>query len=158
MKKLQINANQARDLYENGSPKFKKQLIEFFGSYFFSDDITDRVKTIDDAISILDDNDIDVLELKKMTAAQIKGNALYYQQAKIITKVLNEDWVPDWSNNRQEKFSIGMQYKEGSGLADTTVDYWVAYTSVGSRLCFASNELAAYAAKQFYNIYLQLFN
>jgi hypothetical protein len=77
----------------------------------------------------------------------------------IIAKALNEGWVPDWSNWDEYKYYpwFDMQPSSGSGFAYGDYDFWSTYSSVGSRLCFKSSELAEYAGKQFEGLYKDYF-
>ena len=49
MKTLQISEQKARELYKTGSKDLKTILEESFTKEFFSNDITDRIKTYEDA-------------------------------------------------------------------------------------------------------------
>ena len=116
--------------------------------------ITDRIKTIQDAINELGEPDVEVAELRKLENATITSHILYRQQAVVITKALNEDWVPDFSNLEQTKYEPWFEY-------DSSADGFLRYnylgrgtsTDVGSRLCFKSRELAEYFGKQFIEIH-----
>ena len=81
----------------------------------------------------------------------------------IITEALNEGWTPNWNDSNQFKYSpyfrvnASKDKPAGFGFSGTDYDGWLARTSVGSRLCFKSSELALYAAKQFEKLYIEYF-
>jgi len=107
--------------------------------------ITDRVKTFQDACNVLGitwDGAPSVLK---------QPDEVAYGQLKIIVGALNEGWTPDWNNNSEYKYYPWFKMDRGFVLND--VDYHCTDTHVGSRLCFKNEQLAEYAAKQFLSIY-----
>ena len=117
--------------------------------------ITDRVKTFNDALSCLPDEDKDLLIYRTMNNAGITGYALATQKLVIIVKALNEGWKPDWNNSNEYKYwpYFDMRSASGFGFSHSLYAYWNTNTNVGSRLCLKSSELAKYAATQFIEIY-----
>jgi len=123
-------------------------------------DIRDRIKTIDDAIKILGDDDPDVIDYWKIESTGITSHVFWNQKLILIIKALNEGWTPDWHNDKWDKFypwfymdgssSSGRFSFHDSGNRDSC-------SYCGSRLCFKSKELAQYAAKQFLDIYEKAF-
>src|SRR5690554_1869097 len=132
------------------------------GEIYFEEipkNITERIKTIEDAIKELGDQDEEVIELRKMEKAGITSHILYYQQIVVFTKALNEDWIADWSNSNQRKYFNWFEMGSSSGSVfrvSGCVD-WHTDSSCGARLCFKSKELATYAGKQFESIYKEAF-
>jgi len=120
--------------------------------------ITDRVKTFEDACQIAGvSNNLRLLldyngQDKDMIAAQA------HAKVGIIATALNEGWYPDFSDKSQYKYYPWMQYTPGVGFSYLGYGDDDAHSSVGSRLCFKSEELAKYAATQFKDIYNDLFN
>lgn len=121
-------------------------------------DIKERVKTFEDALAIvgasenlkmlLDYNGIDKDMLASVAHAKLS----------IIAKALNEGWAPDWEDSDDYKYYPWFEYKAGVGFSDSNCERWRTVTSVGSRLCFKSSELALYAGKQFQGLYNDLFS
>ena len=73
---------------------------------------------------------------------------------KLLTKSLNEGWEPDWDNSSERKYFPWFNMSSsGSGFSFCVCDDWGTHSSVGSRLCFKSSELAKYAGTQFTDIY-----
>ena len=84
-----------------------------------------------------------------------------HYQLVIVAQAINDGWKPDWSDSSQYKYHPWMKVKatkkkpSGSGLSFDGYDVWYSNTDVGSRLAFKNSELAAYAGKQFNDLYNQ---
>lgn len=116
--------------------------------------IIERVKSIDDAINELGEDDEEVAELRKLLIANITSHILYRQQAVVIAKALNEGWIADYTNIDQSKYEPRFYYNSSAGgFVFSDFGYWYLYTCVGSRLCFHSSELAKYFGNQFIEIH-----
>ena len=151
MKTLQIGKSKAREIYETASYGLKTMLEDAFGKEFFSVDVTDCIKTYEDACEELDITPIDE---SVMLSNGFTKDEIAYRKIKTIAEALNGCWKPDWSNVKQKKWvpwfrsdSSGFVFDESSFvLLDAT-------TSYGGHLCFKREDLADYAAKQFVEIY-----
>lgn len=155
-KSLQIDENKAYDLYKTASPEFKQMLEDSFGREFFNRSITDRVKSYEDACSVLGIDPHtsmpDVCECPK----EDQRSYVAFHKLVVVIRALNEGWRPDWTNTGQNKwFNWWYVDTESAGLAS-------AYSSIvpsdsnahfGSRLCFKSEALADYAAETFKSLY-----
>lgn len=151
-KTLTLNGTTARKLYPQASSEFKTLLEENFSKEFFSQKITDRVKTIQDAFEVTG------LTPGDLFASTDTVDERAYKTVKLIAKALNEDWTPDWNDKKQPKY-FPYFFFNGSGFALRFVSDYYQLSLVGSRLCFRSRELAEYAATQFvkeYNGFLSL--
>lgn len=116
--------------------------------------ITERIKTIEDAINELGETDVEVAELRKLENANITSHILYKQQAVVIAKALNEGWIADYTNIDQTKYEPRFYYASSAGgFVCHGYDGWATSTAVGSRLCFHSSELAKYFGTQFIEIH-----
>jgi hypothetical protein len=80
-------------------------------------------------------------------------DTIAYEKAKIVTKAINQDWVPDWNNPSQYKYWPWFNLSSGFGFSYSGSDCAYAHSVVGSRLCFESREKSDYAGKQFLEIY-----
>jgi len=71
----------------------------------------------------------------------------------IIAEAINQGWTPDWNNSNQRKYFPYFNLSSGFGFGDS--GYYCVYsiTSVGSRLCFETEEKSTYTGKQFIDIY-----
>jgi len=151
MKLLQIEDSKARILYKTATPEFKEILEDSFGKEFFSGKITDRIKTYEDACTELGEKPLNESELKSFGFTPDEIN---YRKLKTVIKVLNEGWVPDWTNGNQAKWYPYFRLSSGAFVFDGAgCDYSIAFAGYGSRLCLSSAELATYAGKQFVDIF-----
>lgn len=151
MKTLQISEQKARELYKSGSSELKSILEEYFGKDFFSQKITDRVKTYEDACHELSTSPLD--ENKLMELGLTKHD-IAYQKLATIVKALNEGWIPDWDNYNEYKYYPWFEMSPSSfAFYDSDCGPAIAGAGSGSRLKFRTHELAEYAAKQFIDIW-----
>jgi hypothetical protein len=154
MATLTIDNDKARKIYPTASSEIKTILEQSFGKDFFSQKITDRVKTFEDACEVVGIIP-DLIELDGDTLDEIA-----YKKLKVIVKALNEGWIPDWKDTNQYKYYPWFYMDKthsSSGFSFFFVGYYCTGSYVGSRLCFKSAALAEYAAKQFTGIYKEFF-
>lgn len=149
MQTLQIDGKKAKKLFPTASPEFREMLLDSFGEKFFSEKITDRIKTFEDACEEINENPNDP-NFSTGTPDEIA-----FKKIKVIVKALNpKDWITDWDNGNQRKWYPWF-YMNQPGFRFDGADfaYSAAGTASGSRLCFFSEELATYAGKQFLDLY-----
>ena len=117
-----------------------------------------EIKTLEDAINKLGEDDKEVINLFKLTREDFDNHILYRQQAVVIAKALNNGWVPDFLNSYQLKYEARFDFEASLG-SFTCNDYdgWGTHSNVGSHLCFKSKELAEYFGKQFIDIHNKYF-
>lgn len=153
MKTLKISEQKARELYKNSSQELKAILEESFGKEFFSQSITDRIKSYEDACEELG---IPTLDEAKLMELGLTQQDIAYQKLTTIIKALNEGWVPDvcdsdvcrwypWfrPNGSPSSFAFdGSHYGHSDACAGS-----------GSRLCLKSEELSNYCSKQFLDLW-----
>lgn len=148
MEQLIIDKKLAKKLYPKADQELRDLLLGKFGETTFTEKITDRIKTFEDACELLGFSP---------AFSDLDGpDEIAYKKLKIIIRALNEGWVPDWNNSNQRKWAPWFEYSS-SGFRFHAAAYALTYTDStgGSRLCFASEELAIYAAKQFVDLYNQ---
>lgn len=155
MKTLQISEQKAREFYKSGSSELKSILEESFGKDFFSQKITDRVKTYEDACRELSTSPLD--ENKLMELGLTKHD-IAYQKLVTIIKALNEGWVPDVCDSSVYRWYPWFK-TNGSpssfAFCDSRCDYALANAGSWSRLCLKSKELSEYCGKQFIDLWKQ---
>jgi hypothetical protein len=70
----------------------------------------------------------------------------------IIIQALNDEWKPNWQDTNESKYygwwDLNKDSVNRSGFRLYYVYDFYFYSSVGSRLCFRSRELAEWAFKQ----------
>lgn len=153
MQQLKIDELKAKALYPTASKEFKAMLEDSFGKDFFSQKITDRVKSFEDAC-LLTGRVADDADFHTGTPDEIA-----YKKLKVIALALNEGVTLSFANSNQKKWRPWFEYS-GSGFRfyDTYCGFTFTTATGGSRLCFHSEELARYAGTQFIDLYNQLLN
>lgn len=148
-------------------------------------DVTERIKTFEDALNELEvraangDNTAKMLYDDWHNVTTDSDDLIAYLQLRIITAALNEGWEPQFTKGeRRWYFWYDLITKEqydklsdkdksrvvgrGGGSASAYSGLVCSYasgassfsvTSLGSRLAFKSEKLAAYAGRQFAEIY-----
>ena len=121
-------------------------------------DIKDKVKSFEDACKVLDITP---------SVPVVTGIPEKYQkplianyQLMVIAEALNEGWTPDWSNGEWDKWYPWFVLDDSSSagrFSFDVADNQRSGSSVGSRLCFKSKDLATYAGTQFLDIYKDFF-
>jgi len=150
-KPVLIEESEARSMWQNATPEFKKLLETTFGKEFFSMKITDRIKTYEDACKELG---IEPLDESEMIEAGFTPDEIIYRMIKTITKALVGDWKTNWEDGSQKKWYPWFKVSSG-GFVFYVAPYRYSGADAGSasRLCFPTEELAIYAGKQFIELY-----
>ncbi|WP_353166743.1 hypothetical protein [Empedobacter brevis] len=115
--------------------------------------IIERIKTLQDAINELGEQDEQVIELRKLENTGITNHILFHQQAVVIAKALQDGWEADFSDSNQFKYTAYFKASSSGGFVCSVFAYWNSYTTVGSRLCLPTSELAKYFGTQFIEIH-----
>jgi hypothetical protein len=81
--------------------------------------------------------------------------------ARAANRIANggKEWKPDFSNHSQWKYTAYFFHPEGgsSGFRFDDCGGWNSSSSVGSRLCFISREVAEHVGKTFIKLYNEYF-
>lgn len=133
--------------------------------YFYKEEdyeeITDRVKTYEDACKVLG---VEPINEQNAKAQGFRSDEIARRKLETIAAALNEGWKPDWNNTDQYKYYPYFYIQEnakGKGSAGLSYAYTIraaAYSAAnfGSRLCFYASRLARYASNQFTDLYEQI--
>jgi hypothetical protein len=137
--------------YSKAKSPRKVMLENLFGIKTFQPEIKERIKNFDD---VLRENGIVKLDFEK-SCQGLTTDEVAYKQVKEIAKAFNEGWVPDWTNSSQGKYYpwFKMGSPSGGGVSYFVCANWSTNSSVGSRLCFKSSDLAKHAGQLFESIY-----
>lgn len=168
--------NELQAIYDQLNSEQQTLLVNIFGEDTFKPkDIRDRVKTFEDACTVLG---IDPDEWKKKHLMFSK-DVLAYLKLRIITQALNEGWYPKFTEDErryypwfyiltQEEYDnlsaeakrrcvwrAGSSASAGGGLVCASAGgaSSVSYPSSGARLALSNYDLAVYAGKQFIDIW-----
>lgn len=133
--------------------------------YFYKEEdyeeITDRVKTYEDACKVLG---VEPINEQNAKAQGFRSDEIARRKLETIAAALNEGWKPDWNNTDQYKYypyfyiQENAKGKGSAGLSCATTYYAAAHSHahLGSRLCFYASRLARYASNQFTDLYEQI--
>lgn len=133
--------------------------------YFYKEEdyeeITDRVKTYEDACKVLG---VEPINEQNAKAQGFRSDEIARRKLETIAAALNEGWKPDWNNTDQYKYYPYFYIQEnakgkgsaGLSFATTSNAATVASAYFGSRLCFYASRLARYASNQFTDLYEQI--
>lgn len=143
MKNLQIDDATARKIYPTAAQELKTILEDTFGKAFFSQDICDRVNTMEDVYRESGKTYADIA-LVGLTPDEIG-----YRKAKLIFAVMNEEWVPDYDNPNQDKFELRWIKNKKGGFSYTDYFRWNSITFAGARLTARSGKIANHIGKCF---------
>lgn len=172
---------EARKAGANGYMQFLENL---FGKELFKPkNVMERVKTFDDALKELGDDNQLVKEYYErwqlVGDKDVSKDYVAYLKLRIITAALNEGWEPEfipgerrwapyfllYTKEEYEKLNDDVRarvvYRSScsadayGGVSCAYASYYSAYVyaDIGSRLAFKSEKLAEYAGMQFLDIY-----
>lgn len=116
-------------------------------------DITKRVKTYADACAVLG---IEPVNEDVLTKLGFTKDEIAYRKLKTIAEALNEGWRPNWDDSDEYKYWPWFVYNPAyAGFAHAYTHYSASGTTAhfGSRLCYKTRELAAYAGRTFEGLY-----
>ncbi len=153
---LTITPTNAQAAYNNADAAGKALLENLLGKeIFIPKDIKEHIKSFDDVLNALDEQSRTNLGtfLAYNGVNDILVSSKAHAMLVAVAKVLNEGWQPDWENSSQYKYIPWFKHKPGFGLSFDVVVSWITGSTVGSRLCYKSEELAEYAATQFADLY-----
>jgi hypothetical protein len=91
---------------------------------------------------------------KLTTLPEIKER--YYEDLILVAKALNGNWKPYWNDVNEYKWFPYFDFSSGFRFSDTDFNCEFTGISIGSRLCFKSEQIAEYAGKTFIEQYQKL--
>ena len=119
--------------------------------------IKDRIKNFDDVLEELGSSDEDVIDYKVLSSNNVSKFILASLQIKMIVRVLNEGWIPDWTNNSEYKwYPWAYLYKNGELPLGNCV-YYYSNAGCSAHFCFKSEDICKYAFKTFNKEYFEYF-
>ena len=132
--------------------------------YFYKEEdyeeITDRVKTYEDACKVLG---VEPINEQNAKAQGFRSDEIARRKLETIAAALNEGWKPDWNNTDQYKYYPYFYIQENAKGASAGLSCASSYDAatathafVGSRLCYYASRLARYAGNQFTDLYEQI--
>jgi len=115
-------------------------------------DSWEYIKSFEDVIKYLGEEDEYVIEYKKLIKANITSKSLSFQMLICWVKSLNERHVLDWSDSKEYKYCIWWYMNPFRVVG---VCHGCESSRVPSALCFKKREIAIYAHqnKEFFSLY-----
>lgn len=180
---LTISRENAIAAYDNTNDAGRKLLENLFGKEVFAKDITERVKTFEDACNVLGDDHPLVKEYCGVVNVDldITQDLIAYLKLRIITAVLNEGWEPQFTEDEWHYFPWFQFFTQKEinemGASEKACVIIISHASYNSsayvgltfahantvssysggqadaRLAFKTRELAEYAGRQFIRLY-----
>lgn len=154
MRTLQIKQDSLLVAFRNAGKEGKQVLSDLFGKQVaLYDNITDRVKSFEDACQVLGIS-TNVPEVKGLPRKHQKAIIANYKLI-IIAEALNEGWKPNWQDSDEYKYYpwFDMSNPAGVGFSNTRNAASITYANIGSRLCLKNRELAIYFGQTFTDLF-----
>lgn len=118
-------------------------------------EITDRVKTVEDACKELGEHDAEVRTLRQLESiASLSKRVIDSQRLVVIIKALNEGWYPDWD---KDDYKCYPYFTMRGCQVFNCVDRWSYGTHVPAPSLLKSDKLVRYIASQFLDLYRSVF-
>lgn len=180
-KELKISAENALAAYNNTDANGRELLEHLFGKEIFTQDIKDKVKTFDDAVAILGNDNHAVIDYYAIADKTCTEDILAFAKLRVIVEALNEGWKPKFDGDECRYYPwfyiytkkeyeeldedekkdcrvVGRSHSNADsvgGVAFVGAYDGSSYTvsGRGSRLAFKTRELAEYCGKQFIDIW-----
>lgn len=180
--KITIQKENVLNTYNQASEEQKALLENMFGKDMFQpQDIKERVKTFDDAVAILGNDNQAVIDYYAIADKTCTEDILAFAKLRVIAEALNEGWIPKFDGDecryypwfyiytkeeyekldedkKKECRVVGRLYfnsNANGGLVYANAIFASSYSNsyYGSRLAFKTRELAKYCGKQFIDIW-----
>lgn len=154
MRTLQIKQDSLLVAFRNAGKEGKQVLSDLFGKQVaLYDNITDRVKSFEDACQVLGIS-TNVPEVKGLPRKHQKAIIANYKLI-VIAEALNEGWKPNWQDSDEYKYYPWFDMSNPAGVGYSSTNYTASLTSAdfGSRLCLKNRELAIYFGQTFTDLF-----
>ena len=154
MRTLQIKQDSLLVAFRNAGKEGKQVLSDLFGKQVaLYDNITDRVKSFEDACQVLGIS-TNVPEVKGLPRKHQKAIIANYKLI-VIAEALNEGWKPNWQDSDEYKYYPWFDMSNPAGVCYSFTNYTASntYAAVGSRLCLKNRELAIYFGQTFTDLF-----
>lgn len=182
--KITIQKENVLNAYNQASEEQKALLENMFGKDMFQpQDIKERVKTFDDAVAILGNDNQAVIDYYAIADKTCTEDILAFAKLRVIAEAMNEGWKPKFDGvecryypwfyiyTKEEYEKLDEDKKKecrvvgrsngnsnaNGGLIFAVENFASSYSfsNYGSRLAFKTRELAKYCGKQFIDIWAE---
>ena len=117
----------------------------------------EQISSLEEACEYLGESDDEVKQLRILEkVVGLAKHVVVEQELVVITKALNEKQTLDWDNHNEYKYFLWWYL--GKNFRLNSCSYCDSSSSVPTRLCFKSREIAMHASKKFKNKYEEYMN
>jgi hypothetical protein len=148
---MEIDKQTAKRLYDESPDWFQNQLKREFGEDLFKKREYENIKTFEDACRYCGTTEAEFN--KKLTDLCLDADTISFEKLKIVNRAINQGWAPDYTNTNQRKWFPYFVLSSGFGFSDSNYYCDRTAASVGSRLCFETEEQASYSGRQFIDLW-----
>lgn len=181
-KEISIQKEIVLEAYKRASEEQKQVLENLFGKdVFLPQDITERIKTFHDAVSLLGYDNQTVIDYHRLSNINSAKDIIAFAKLRVITEALNEGWEPTFDSEERRYYPWFFIYQEEEykelnedekkgvfefmrscndlntlcGVVFAWAGNDASYTNsgYGSRLALKSSKLAQYCGRQFIDIW-----
>ena len=178
-----ISKENILNAYNQASGEQKALLENMFGKdMFHPQDIKERIKTFDDAVAILGNDNQAVIDYYAIADKTCTEDILAFAKLRVIAEALNEGWKPKFDGDECRYYPwfyiytkkeyeeldedekkkcrvVGRSISSSNAIGGLVCAYALNASSSsdsynGSRLAFKTRELAEYCGKQFIDIWV----
>lgn len=179
---INIQKENVLNAYKNGNQDQKTLLEKLFGKDTFQPkDIKERVKTFEDALTILGNDNQTVIDYFAISRTRCTDDIFAFAKLRVIAAALNEGWEPTFDKDERRYYPwfylyAQKEYEEldedeknsccaplrsysnahasgGLVCANASSTGSHSLSNDGVRLAFKTEELAEYCGKQFIDIW-----
>lgn len=151
-KELKVKKSDALKAWRNGNSESKILLENLYGADTFKNqNVTDRIQSFEDAME--ETGRPNVPDFSNLPEDMRTYHESLYKMT-VIAEAINEGWTPNWDNDNERKWRPWFVMSPSGFAFDTSLcDRSLAIAGGSSRLCFKTEALATYAAKQFIDLW-----
>ena len=118
-------------------------------------EITDRLKTVEDACKELGEHDAEVRTLRQLESiTSLSKSVVDSQKLVVVIKALNEGWYPDWDKDDYKYYPY---FTMRGGQVFGGVSGWRTDARVPAPSLLKSDKLVRYIVSQFLDLYRSVY-
>lgn len=151
---VEITKENAVKAYQSGNKETRETLENLFGTSLFK--LYKNWQEIQSFESACEADGVDPIKFVK--DLEQKGDTpdeIAYKKLKLIIKVINQKWTPDYNNGNQQKWWPYFNCKSGFGFSSAFTYYVGTVTTLGSRLVLETEKKAIHMGTYFLTEYKQ---
>jgi hypothetical protein len=148
---MKIDQQTAKKLYDQSPDWFKENLKQEFGEDLFKKREYENIKIFSDACLACGTTEDAFNE--KFKGSELDVDTMAFEKLKIVNKAINNGWTPDYTNSDQRKWFPYYLLSSGFGFSRSSYHCDFTTATVGSRLCFETEEQSNYSGQQFIDLW-----